>query len=141
MARVSIELPLMTHNGRPDTLQTAPKDNRDTKKAGANWRDAELQPLHTEPGISAVTESKMARETTPLTTDAAFSERAQNGQSGGSKWRPFWLHSRVLLLFLAFFIGCMIALPVLLSYSSKHKGITEVRQGFEKPWRFISIAG
>ncbi|CAG9952343.1 unnamed protein product [Clonostachys rosea f. rosea IK726] len=140
MARVSIELPLMTHNGRPDTLQTAPKDNRDTKKAGANWRDAELQPLHTEPGISAVTESKMARETTPLTTDAAFSERAQNGQSGGSKWRPFWLHSRVLLLFLAFFIGCMIALPVLLSYSSKHKGITEVRQGFEKPWRFISIA-
>ncbi|CAH0047791.1 unnamed protein product [Clonostachys solani] len=140
MARASIELPLMTHNGRPDTLQTAPKDNRDIKKAGADWRDAELQPPHTEPGPGAATETKMARETTPLTTDAIFSDRAQKSQTNGRKWRPFWLHSRILLLFLAFFIGCMIALPVLLSYSSIHNGIAEVRQGFEKPWRFISIA-
>ncbi|CAG9983992.1 unnamed protein product [Clonostachys byssicola] len=140
MARASIELPLMTHNGRPDTLQTAAKDNQNTQKAGANWTNAEFQPPHTEPGLGAATETKMARETTPLTTDAPFLDRKPKSQTSGSKWRPFWLHSRVLLLFLAFFIACMIALPVLLSYSSKHKGITDVRQGFEKPWRFISIA-
>ncbi|VUC26865.1 unnamed protein product [Clonostachys rosea] len=140
MARKSIELPLMKHNGRLNASQATPKDNQDVKNSSQDWRDAEGQPPHAESGHGPTTETKTAKETTPLTTDATFSDPIQESQTGGRKWRPLWLHSRVLLLFLAFFIGCMIGLPVVLSYSSKHNGITDVQPGFEKPWRFISIA-
>lgn len=60
---------------------------------------------------------------------------------GSEKWHPFWLHPAVLGVFLAFFLGCAVALPVLLSISNRNDGLLEAQVDLEQLWRFGPTAG
>ncbi|CAI6098446.1 unnamed protein product [Clonostachys chloroleuca] len=55
---------------------------------------------------------------------------------GSEKWHPFWLHPAVLGVFFAFFLGCAVALPVLLSISNRNDGLLEAQVDLEQLWRF-----
>lgn len=104
--------------------------------------DVRLLDLHRgrSPAQLSKTESTIGGFEAPKTSATSYQSAVHVPPTTKPAWRPFWLRDYILALFFILFLCCTVALPCMLLYSDRLRGLGEVDREFVRSWRFGATA-
>ncbi|CAI6030993.1 unnamed protein product [Clonostachys chloroleuca] len=104
--------------------------------------DVRLLDLHRgrSPAQLLKTESTIGGFEAPKTSATSYQSAVHVPPTTKPAWRPFWLRDYILALFFILFLCCTVALPCMLLYSDRLRGLGEVDREFVRSWRFGATA-
>ncbi|CAH0054450.1 unnamed protein product [Clonostachys solani] len=92
------------------------------------------------PANHSKTKSTIGGFEAPKTSTTSYQSAVHVPPTPKPAWRPFWLRYYILVLFFILFLCCTVALPCMLLYSDRLRGLGEVDREFVRSWRFGATA-